>query len=108
MPTINTTIVNQDQVNATEIQPTPAQGDNNPTDKVEGTTVTGGEEQAVSEEGQGVESTVGPDISLTSTSSGSRPAACANNSSDCTEAELVAEEKEDTSVYGYTGEVVLI
>ena len=101
-PTSNTTVVNQG--NATEIQPTPAQGDNNPTEKVvEGTTVTGSEE---------VESTVGSgdiDTSLTSPTSGTIPAAaCANNSTNCTEAEMVAEEKQDTSVYGYTGEVIII
>ena len=110
-PAIDTT--DGSQVNATEIQPIPAQG-SNPTEKVEEgnedgrTTVTGGEQAVSEEEGQGVESTAtSPDISsLTSTS---RPgsASCANNSSNCTEAELVGEEKQDTSVYGYTGEVGL-
>merc|ERR1739840_42076 len=52
--------------------------------------------------------TVGPALSSPTPTSGSKPAACANNSSNCTEAELVAEQKQDTSVYGYTGEVVLI
>jgi len=127
VPAINTTVGNQ--LNATEIQPTPTQGNNPITEKVDDegnddgkTTVTGGEQPSSEEEGgQGVESTsASPDDdinSLTSTSrpgsssSSSRPGSsspCANNSTDCTESELVGEEKQDTSVYGYTGEVVLI
>jgi len=123
VPAIETTVGNQ--LNATDIQPTPTQG-NNPTEMEEEgneegrTTVTAGE-QASSEEGsQGVESTAtNPDndinsltpTSIPGSSSSSRPGSsspCANNSTDCTEAEMVGEEKKDTSVYGYTGEVVLI
>jgi len=112
-PTIKTTVINE--VNATEIQPTPSEGENPTPENVEGgSTVT---VQAVSEggqgegeegqgEGEGGESTVGPAVSSLPPTSGPKP--CANNSSNCTEAELVAEQKEDTSVYGYTGEVVLI
>ena len=94
-PTIKTTAINQ--VNATEIQPTPSEGGNSSEDE-------GGEE----EDGRTTvkASTATPGSSLPPTSV-SRPA-CANNSSNCTVDELVAEEKQDTSVYGYTGEVGLI
>ena len=94
-PTIKTTAINQ--VNATEIQPTPSEGGNSSEEE-------GGEE----EDGRTTvkASTATPGSSLPPTSV-SRPA-CANNSSNCTVDELVAEEKQDTSVYGYTGEVGLI
>jgi len=112
VPAIKTT--EDSQVNATKIQPTPAQG-NNPTEKVEEgkedgrTTVTGGEQAVSEEEGQGLESeATSPDINSLRPTSRPGSASCANNSSNCTEAELVGEEKQDTSVYGYTGEVVLI
>ena len=111
VPAIKTT--EDSQVNATKIQPTPAQG-NNPTEKEEEgkedgrTTVTGGEQAVSEEEGQGLESeATSPDINSLRPTSRPGSASCANNSSNCTEAELVGEEKQDTSVYGYTGEVGL-
>ena len=93
-PTIKTTAINQ--VNATEIQPTPSEGGNS------------SEEEGGEDFGRTTvkASTATPGSSLPPTSV-SRPA-CANNSSNCTVDELVAEEKHDTSVYGYTGEVALI
>ena len=70
------------------------------------TIAEGGEEhQDGSEEDEeqpGVGSTAGPQGETTFP--GSQPP-CPNNSTDCIEAELVAEGKQDTSVYGYTGEV---
>jgi len=126
VPAIETTDGNQ--LNATETQPTPTQEGNNPTGKVEEegskdsrTTVAGGEQPSSEEEGQGAESTsASPDNDINSLTPTSRPGSsspslkpgssspCANNSTDCTEAEMVGEEKKDSSVYGYTGEVVLI
>ena len=96
-PTIKTTFVNE--VNATEMQPTPSEGENPTTEKVDGRSTV---EAGIG--GEGGESTAVN--SLVPTSGPTRPSpACANNSSNCTEAELMAEQKQDTSVYGYTGEV---
>ena len=101
-PTKKTTFVNE--VNGTEMQPTPSEGENLTTEKAEGgSTVDAG--IGIGEGGEGGEST---EVSLAPTSGPTRPSpACANNSSNCTEAELMAEQKQDTSVYGYTGEVFL-
>ena len=101
-PTKKTTFVNE--VNGTEMQPTPSEGENPTTEKAEGgSTVDAG--IGIGEGGEGGGST---EVSLAPNSGPTRPSpACANNSSNCTEAELMAEQKQDTSVYGYTGEVVL-
>ena len=106
-PTEATTSAHDNHNN--EMQPTvPASNQTAVTGESDGrTTIAKGEEehQGGGEEDQqqpGVGSTAGP-LGET-TSPGSQPP-CPSNSTDCIEAEMVAEGKQDTSVYGYTGEV---
>ena len=108
-PTEATDHVHDNHNNETEIEPTgPPVDPTAVTEDSDGrTTVAGGEgeHQGGGEEDQqqpGVGSTAGPQGE--STFPGSQPP-CPNNSTDCIEAEMVAEGKQDTSVYGYTGEV---
>ena len=108
-PTGATTGAHDNHNNETEMQPTvPASNQTAVTGESDGRTTIaeGGEEhQDGSEEDQeqpGVGSTAGPQGETTFP--GSQPP-CPNNSTDCIEAEMVAEGKQDTSVYGYTGEV---
>merc|ERR1712013_256292 len=111
-PTGATTGAHDNHNNETEMQPTvPASNQTAVTGESDGRTTIaeGGEEhQDGSEEDQeqpGVGSTAGPQGETTFP--GSQPP-CPSNSTDCIEAEMVAEGKQDTSVYGYTGEVILI
>ena len=108
-PTEATTGAHDNHNNETEMQPTvPASNQTAVTGESDGrTTIAKGEEehQGGGEEDQqqpGVGSTAGPQGETTSP--GSQPP-CPSNSTECIEAEMVAEGKKDTSVYGYTGEV---
>merc|ERR1711962_1118925 len=111
-PTEATTGAHDNHNNETEIQPTvPAANQTAVTGESEGrTTIAEGEGEHLdgSEDDQeqpGVGSTAGPQGETTFP--GSQPP-CPRNSTNCIEAEMVAEGKQDTSVYGYTGEVILI
>ena len=108
-PTEATTGAHDNHNNETEIEPTgPTVKQTAVTGENDGRTTMaegGGEHQDGSEEDQeqpGVGSTAGPQGETTFP--GSQPP-CPSNSTECIEAEMVAEGKQDTSVYGYTGEV---
>ena len=104
-----TTDIHDNHNNETEMRPTVSAANQTAvTGKSDGRTTMaegGGEHQdgiAEDQEQPGVGSTAGPEGETTSP--GSQPP-CPSNSTDCIEAEMVAEGKQDTSVYGYTGEV---